>query len=143
MCSRREHEDAEDATKRREVFNKKPPLEELFTIFEISKIIQHPYLRMWYRTIFCLQYVTVNFLLVKVMCMGLKVLKLTKLFSSLFTKLIQVSISKFCIQLWEIFTCACILRNAQEQWRISQPTAIMATMITLSFTKSSWASWSR
>jgi hypothetical protein len=47
--------------------------------------------------------------------MGLKVLKLTGLFSSLFAKLIEVSISRFCIQLWEIFMCACILRSAQEQ----------------------------
>ncbi len=74
---------------------------------------------------------------------GFKGFELTKLFSNLFAKPIQVSISRFCIQLWEIFMCTCIMRSAQEQWKISQSTAIMATMITLSFTESSRASWSK
>jgi peptidylprolyl isomerase domain and WD repeat-containing protein 1 len=37
LSSRREPEDAEDATKGRDVFNEKPPPEELLTISEIGK----------------------------------------------------------------------------------------------------------
>jgi hypothetical protein len=46
--------------------------------------------------------------------MGLKVLKLIGLFFNLFAKLIQVFTSRFWIQLWEIFMCACIMKSAQE-----------------------------
>jgi peptidylprolyl isomerase domain and WD repeat-containing protein 1 len=38
-CSRREPEEAEDATKGRDVFNEKPPPEELLAASDVGKII--------------------------------------------------------------------------------------------------------
>lgn len=37
LCSRREPEEAEDATKGRDVFNEKPPPEELLALADVSK----------------------------------------------------------------------------------------------------------
>jgi hypothetical protein len=39
VCSRKELEDAEDVTKGFDVFDEKPPLEKLLTIFELGKTI--------------------------------------------------------------------------------------------------------
>ncbi len=127
LSSWRKPKDAKDAIKGRMCSMKSHPLKSFWPFQKLAQQLQHPYLRMWYGTIFYVQYVALNFLLVKVLSMGLKILKSIKLFSNLFAKLIQVfnfaynfSI-RLCFCTWEIFMCACILRMPKNSREFHNP----------------------